>query len=107
MKFVRLSNHATNIGRYAFSGCTGLTEVEIPSSVTSIGDRAFSGCNSLTKLVVPGTINLSNYQFFSCTNIEEIELTGTGSIPNYTSSTYKYTPWYISKEKVTKIKIGN
>ena len=35
------------IGNYAFSGCTGLTSIEIPNSVTSIGYRVFEGCASL------------------------------------------------------------
>ena len=33
----------TSIGSSAFSGCSGLTSVTIPSSVTSIGSNAFSG----------------------------------------------------------------
>ena len=36
----------------AFSGCTGLTSVEIPSSVTSIDSNAFSDCNGLKKVIV-------------------------------------------------------
>ena len=34
----------TRIGEWAFSCCTRLTSVTIPSSVTSIGDRAFICC---------------------------------------------------------------
>ena len=34
----------TKIGNYAFSGCSGLTSVSIPSSVTTIGDGAFKEC---------------------------------------------------------------
>ena len=34
----------TTIGDYAFSDCTGLTSVTIPSSVNSIGEEAFYIC---------------------------------------------------------------
>ena len=36
----------------AFSGCSGLTSLTIPSSVTSIDDNAFSGCSGLTSIYV-------------------------------------------------------
>ena len=42
----------------AFSGCTGLTSIEIPNSVTSIGDAAFQRCSALKTV-----INLSNLIF--------------------------------------------
>ena len=38
------------IGKNAFSGCTGLTEIEIPKSVTSVGASAFSGCSAAKKV---------------------------------------------------------
>lgn len=34
----------TNIGRYAFLNCSGLTSVTIPNSITTIEDAAFKGC---------------------------------------------------------------
>ncbi|MBQ2587459.1 MAG: leucine-rich repeat protein, partial [Bacteroidaceae bacterium] len=40
----------TSIGNFAFSECSGLTSVEIPSSVTSIEELAFSGCSGLTSI---------------------------------------------------------
>ena len=42
----------TSIGEYAFSYCTGLTSIEIPSSVTSIGYSAFGLCSNLESITV-------------------------------------------------------
>ena len=46
----------TNIGSYAFYGCSSITSITIPSSVTSIGSSAFSGCSSLQDVYYNGTI---------------------------------------------------
>ncbi len=45
----------TSIGDYAFSGCSGLTNITIPASVTSIGGYAFYDCSSLTSITFTGT----------------------------------------------------
>ena len=43
----------TNIGNYAFYGCTALTSVTIPSSVTNIGQYGFKDCTSLANIYAP------------------------------------------------------
>ena len=48
---INIPNSVTNIGDYAFAGCSSLTSVTIPNSVTSIGSWAFYGCNSLTSVM--------------------------------------------------------
>ena len=57
---IEIPNSVTNIGRYAFRFCTGLTEIEIPNSITNIGYGAFSGCNSIKTLTI-GTANVEDW----------------------------------------------
>lgn len=42
----------TRIGSYAFSHCTNLTSMVIPSSVTQLMCTAFSGCSNLSTVVI-------------------------------------------------------
>ena len=72
---VIVPNGCTSIGQYAFSGCTGLTSIEIPDSVTSIGQRAFSGCTGLTSIEIPDSVNTIEYGLFmDCTGLTSIEI---------------------------------
>ena len=47
-----LGSNITDIGNYAFSGSTSLTNITIPSSVTSIGSSAFYNCSNLSRFYV-------------------------------------------------------
>ena len=46
----------TEIGNYAFSGCSGLTSITIPASVTHIGEDAFENCTNLTAVTYTGAV---------------------------------------------------
>ena len=73
----------TSIGGYAFQDCTGLTSIEIPSSVTSIGGHAFQDCTGLTSIEIPSSVTYIDwYAFFGCTGLTNIE------IPNSVTSIY-------------------
>ena len=51
-----------------FKGCTGLTEIAIPTSVTSIDPHAFSGCTGLTGITIPDSVNsIGDFAFQGCT----------------------------------------
>lgn len=49
---ITIPSNVISIGSYAFNNCSNLTSVTIPSSVTSIGNEAFSECTSLTNIDV-------------------------------------------------------
>lgn len=51
----------------AFSFCSSLSEIVIPSSVTSIGVSAFSGCSSLSNIVIPNSVaSIESSAFDGC-----------------------------------------
>ena len=71
---VTLSN-VTSIGGGAFSGCTSLSGVNIPSTVTEIGDSAFSGCTSLTSVDIPSSVtDIAARVFAGCSNLSTVNM---------------------------------
>ena len=65
----------TSIGGSAFSGCSGLTSIEIPSSVTSIGGGVFYGCSGLTSIAIPSSVtSISESAFFGCSGLTSIAI---------------------------------
>ena len=90
---VIIPNSVTYLGHYAFKGCTSLTEVVIGDGVTDVvsdevpdgwregeeytilgfGFYAFKKCTSLKTVTIGrNVINICNYAFEDCMNIEEI-----------------------------------
>ena len=75
IKTVTIEDGITSIGDYAFSGCSGLTELILPSSVTSIGDYAFYGCSGLTELILPNSVtSIGDGAFLGCSGLTELTL---------------------------------
>ena len=63
----------TSIGSYAFSICTSLTSITIPSSVASIDDMAFGGCTSLTSITIPSSVtSIGSEAFYNCSNLTAV-----------------------------------
>ena len=80
-KTFNIPNSVTSIGEYAFSYCTGLTNITIPSRVTSIGNWAFCGCTGLTNITIPNSVtSIGNWAFCGCTGLTSI------TIPNSVTS---------------------
>ena len=74
-KVLSIPEGVTEIGRYAFSGCTALASVTIPASVTAIGVNAFEGCTSLASVTIPdGVTGIGDSAFKGCTALASVSI---------------------------------
>ena len=75
----------TSIGNDAFTGCSGLTSLTIPSGVTSIGDEAFEGCSGLTSLTIPSSVtSIGDFAFKGCSGLTSLTIpSGVTSIGDW------------------------
>ena len=76
------------IGNNAFSNCSSLKSITIPSNVTSIGSSAFNGCSSLQSITIPESVtSIGAYAFSGCT-CKYAVINSTSEIK---SSTYRFS----------------
>jgi hypothetical protein len=74
----------TSIGDSAFSACSTVTSVAIPTNVTSIGLTAFANCTALTAISLPGSVtNIGSQAFSSCSSLQAITVAAPN--PAYSS----------------------
>ena len=76
------------LGYAAFSGCSGLTSLTIPSSVTSIGESVFWGCSGLTSFTIPSSVTSIGWgAFCGCSGLTSIYVY-TEKLPNMGSDVF-------------------
>ena len=72
---ITIPGSVTTIGLVAFQDCTGLTSVTIPNSVTTIGGGAFDGCTSLTSVTIPNSVTtIEGTAFSGCTDLTNVTI---------------------------------
>ena len=88
------------IDDYAFSGCTELTEINLPDSLKTIGSCALRGCTSMKQIDWPSELeNVGICAFTACTGLTEVTLPDfMTSIPD---EMFEYC------ESLTKVNIPN
>lgn len=65
----------TEIGDYAFYGCSLVTSVSLPDSIEQIGVGAFYNCMMLERLAVPdGVTKISDDTFYGCIALKDLSL---------------------------------
>ena len=70
-----IPSSVTEIGSYAFEDCSGLTSLTIPSSVTEIGWYAFEGCSGLTSLTIPSSVTeIGRETFMGCSGLTSLTI---------------------------------
>lgn len=76
------------IAANAFSGCKGITSIDIPEGITGIGDNAFKNCSSLEEVTLPDSLTfLGASAFEGCIKLTSINIpNGLKRILSYTFS---------------------
>ena len=72
IRTVIIETGVTNIGSWAFMGCTNLASATIPNSVTTIKTQAFTQ-SGLTSVTVPNSVTtIENFAFQNCGNLTSV-----------------------------------
>ena len=78
IKDLVIPGNVTSIGKYTFSGCSGLTSVVLPNSVTSIENGAFRECIGLVSVTIPNSVTtIGQYAFYGCSGLSSVTI-GSG-----------------------------
>lgn len=72
---VTIGDGVTTIGDYAFGECANLKNVTIGNNVTTIGNNAFELCTGLTSIAIPDNVtSLGEKAFYSCSSLENVTI---------------------------------
>ena len=97
---IEIPNSITSIGSYAFESCSGLTSITIPNSVTSIRFRTFYNCSGLTSITIPNSVtSIEDGAFSGCSGLTSV------TIPNGVTRIGEYA--FNNCSGLTSVTIGS
>ena len=71
-----LPSAVTEIGPYAIDYCKGLTSLTLPSSLTTLGLCALDGCSGITSLAIPASLTSIDSSFARMTGLTKFTVYG-------------------------------
>lgn len=75
IKYVKIGEGITTIGRRAFSGMESIQEVTLPNSLKTIDVSAFNYCSNLTTINFPmGLQKIEGQAFYACSKLKQANL---------------------------------
>lgn len=78
LKSVNIPSTLDKIGFGSFMGCTSLTDINISSNISVINGQVFQNCTSLTEFTVPNSVGtISDFSFAGCTSLEKVVIPKT------------------------------
>lgn len=88
LKDLEIGETCGMIGKYAFTGCSSLNPLFVPSNIESIGEWTFKECTSLDNVTLSeGLISLGEQAFFGSTSLPEITI--PESLPALSDETFR------------------
>lgn len=99
------TEHLTSVGMYAFAYCNGITELSLPESLVKVGDYAFDSCKSLRSVSLPDSMTrLSAFMFRGCSSLTQAVLPqGLTSVSPYAFADCVNLAWVWIPDGVTAI----
>ena len=77
VKELVISEGVTAVGAYAFTDCTEIASVQLPSTLTTLGDWCFAGCISLTSIELPHALmSVIGGAFANCLRLRSFSMAG-------------------------------
>lgn len=84
-----ITYNVTCIGEDAFSWCTSLVSIELPSTITTIESFAFYYCTALNSLVIPNAVTSLGWEIcYNCSALTSVTI-GSG-ISELSDGTFSY-----------------
>ena len=77
VKELVISEGVTAVGAYAFTDCTEIASVQLPSTLTTLGDWCFADCISLTSIELPHALmSVIGGAFANCLRLRSFSMAG-------------------------------